>query len=852
MATVGSHGRVHYDLPIPSVRIRSNPKNASFGSLKPWLISHHSKFGNFYSELRLQRKIPSPESMSTLGVLSSNQSTMDFSMSGDLIKDHVDSGFPEDALKVFVKMLECGFPLDEFRFFPVLIKAFGVISDVEKVREIHVHLVKLGVLDDIYVANSLLGVYWKCGEARDAIQLFWKMPKKDSVSWNTMISGFCRSGDYMGSLRMFSQMIREHGVLPNRVACLSALSSCSALKSLLHGKEIHAFVLKSGLDLDDDFLISGLADMYMKCRDVKNAGYIFEGILDKEAVRENAVIWNVMILGYVSNGYFSQAVELFVEMLESGILPESSTMVAVLVLCSGLLDLAVGKQIHGFAISHGLDKDVRVETALIDMYFKCGYAKAGLDIFKTSLNRNIVMWGAAISNCAQSGLPSEALDLFHNYRMKNGFADSLIVLAALRACSSLTLKSKGLEIHGLVVKSGFGSDVFIGGALVDMYAKCRDIESAEKVFYRLLDRDLITWNALISGYAQNGCPDEALKAIHDMQSERITPNSVTSACVLSVCAHLSAMTLCKEVHGYLLRRGFGSNDLISNSLIATYAKCGDINSSRTIFRKMPEKNEVSWNSVFLGLGMHGHADEVFVLFEEMEESGMKPDHATFTALLSACSHAGRLEEGFKYFRSMVECYKLEPQLEPYTCMVDLLGRAGQLKQAYDMILAMPCAPDDRIWGSLLAACKSHGDRRLAEVVADHILELDPTNIGYRILLSNLYEDYGKWEEVNRVRTEIKDMGLKKSPGCSWIEVDNDIHTFVAGDRSHHHTVDIYDALERLTLQIRKAGYVPQSPLVTVGPSDVLHKDLTSTKTNSLLFLATARDKDQAASAKIMT
>ncbi|PON31488.1 Tetratricopeptide-like helical domain containing protein, partial [Trema orientale] len=382
---------------------------------------------------------------------------MDVSWSSKLIREYMDDGFFEDAVKVYVKMLEYGVPVEEFQFFPPLIKAFGGLLDIGKVREIHAHLLKFRALDDVYVENSLLGVYWKCGEAEDAIQLFWKMPVKDSVSWNTMISGFYRSGDNRGSLRTFSQMIREHGVFPNRVACLSALSSCSALESLVHGKEIHAFVVKSGFD--DDFLVSGLIDMYMKCGDAKNAQYVFD---DEESIRMNAVIWNVMINGYVSNGNLSQAMDLFLEMLATGIVPDSSTMVAALVLCTELLDLAVGKQIHGWAISLGLNNDVRVETALTDMYFKCGDTKTGLDIFKSSRTRNTVMWGAVISNCAQSGFPIEALDLFHNYIIEYGFADSVLILAALRACSSLTWKSKGLQIHGLLVKSGLGSDVFIG------------------------------------------------------------------------------------------------------------------------------------------------------------------------------------------------------------------------------------------------------------------------------------------------------------------------------------------------------------------------------------------------------
>ncbi|XP_048330063.2 pentatricopeptide repeat-containing protein DOT4, chloroplastic [Ziziphus jujuba] len=782
-----------HDLPRPSEVIIPHASSS---------ISLGSKL-NFRAETRYQEN-PSRKSVLRHGFMWDG-SIIDVSSSGKLVKEYVDDGRHEDAVQVYVKMLECGIPVEEFRFFPMLIKAFGAISDIEKVRQIHGHLLKLGALDDIYVLNSLLGVYWKCGVAEDAIQLFEKICTKDLVSWNTMISGFCHSGDYMGSLRIFSQMIRQHGVFPNRVACLSALSSCASIESLIHGREIHAFVVKN--NFGDEFLFSALIDMYMKCGDVKNAEFIFGGILNDDSIKGNTVVWNVMISGYVSNGYLSQAVELFQEMLAIQILPDFSTMIAVSGLCSELLDLAVGKQIHVLAISFGLDNDSRVETALIDMYFKCGDPKSGLDIFRKSQNHNTVMWGAVISNCAQSGSPTEALELFHDYNIEYGFVDPVIVLAVLRACSSLILKGEGMEIHGLVVKSGFDSDVFVGGALVDMYAKCGDIESAQKVFHRLPSRDLVSWNALILGYAQNECPNETLKAFRDMQSELIQPNTVSCACILSVCALLSAMLICKEVHGYLLRQGFDSNVLISNSLITTYAKCGDINSSWVIFEKMSERNQISWNSILLGLGMYGHADKVFALFGKMKDAGTKPDHATFTALLSACSHAGRVEEGWKYFRSMVEDYKIEPQLEQYTCMVDLLGRADHLKQAYEMILMMPCVFDDRIWGSLLASCKSHGDERLAEVVASHIFKLDPASIGYRVLLANLYEDYGKWNEVTRVRTEIKGRGLKKRPGCSWIEIKNKTHTFTAGDSSHNQSEEIYAAIDSLTTQIAKAGCI---------------------------------------------
>jgi len=770
-------------------------------------VCYAIKFQNCSTSVQFQEN-SSKKSVVKSGSLE-NQTLNSVSSANKLIREYVDDGLFENAVRVYLRIIECGFPPGEFRFFPCLIKAFGGLSDLDMVKQVHGHVLKLGILDDVYVGNSLLSVYWKCHAIEDAVQMFEKMCERDSVSWNAMISGFGQSGDYMGSLSTFSRMVWEYGVYPNRVACLSALSACSSLESLFHGREIHGFVVKSGLSVDE-FLVSGLIDMYMKCGDMRTAEYVFKGILDKESSRGNTVIWNVMILGYVSNGCLLQALDFFLGMLGWGIIPDSSTMVPVLVLCSQLSDLEVAKQTHGFIVSFGLDNDVRVETALIDMYFKCGDPETGLKIFRRSQNRNFVMWGAVISNCAQSGCPAEALELFYTFISEPGFADSVILLAVLRACSSLTVKLRGMEIHGLAIKTGFSEDVFVGSALVDLYAKCRDMESAQKVFHRLPTRDTVSWNSLISGYAQSESADEALNAFHDMQSERVAPNSVTAACILSVCAHLSVMILCKEVHCYLLRQGFESNVLVSNSLISAYAKCGDIFSSRTIFDQMLERNEVSWNSIILGFGMHGHTGEMFILFEKMKETGMKPDLATFTALLSACSHAGRVDMGWKYFKSMAEDHNFDPQLEHYTCMVDLLGRAGHLKQAYDLIVAMPWVPDDRIWGSLLASCKAHGSEMLAELVANHIFKLDPTCVGYRVLLSNIYEGFGKKNEVTRVRSEIKYMGLKKQPGCSWIEVDNKIHIFIAEDHSHHQSKEIYGAIENLTTEMKRAGYNPQT------------------------------------------
>lgn len=721
------------------------------------------------------------------------------------IKDHVHQGLFDDAIRIYIQMLECGVPAEEFGLFSCLIKAFGNISNVGTGRQIHGHVLKLGVLNDIIIANSILGMYWKCSSA-DALEIFEKMPVRDSVTWNTMISGFCRGGNYSSSLAVFRQMVREAPDLhPNRVASLSVLSACASACDLIRGREVHGYAVKNGM-LHDQCLVTSLVDMYMKSGDVKSAKNIFERALICYPVKGNPVIWNAMIFGYASNGCIDEALALLIEMLDSGLKPDSSTAVAALVSCSHSSDL-IGLQIHGLVYRLGLQSDIRVHTALIDMYFRCGNAEAGAKIFRTCQSNNLVMWGTLISGYMQVGSPNEALDLCYKFVRVFGFADSVVVLAALRACTSLNLKNTGTEFHSLAIKIGLASDVFTGSALADLYAKCGDVKSAETVFLRLSARDLITWNALISGYAQNEYADEALAAFGGMQLENIKPNTVTMASILSVCAQLSAMNLCKEIHCYIIRQGLESNILVSNALVTAYAKCGCIYTALTIFNNMGERNQISWNSILLGLGIHGCAEETFILFEKMKELGVTPDHATFTALLSACSHSGQVDKGWEYFRSFMDKYHLKPRLQQYTCMVDLLGRAGNLEQAYDLILSMPCNPDDKIWGSLLSSCKICGNERLAKIVANHIFELDPDTIGYRVLLANLYEDYGKWSEVDRIRSEIRDRGLQKRPGCSWIKVKNSMHVFTAGDCSHEESHEIHACLGSLTAEITKEGSV---------------------------------------------
>ncbi|XP_021725600.1 putative pentatricopeptide repeat-containing protein At3g01580 [Chenopodium quinoa] len=737
--------------------------------------------------------------------LTRNKGLINESSVDELIKEFTYEGFYVDAVKLYIGMLDGGFIPNVFYSFPVLVKAIGGVCDLNLTRQVHGHILKLGVIKYISVANSLLSTFWKCGASDDAIRMFKTMQERDSVSWSTMISGFHQSRLYISSLEWFAHMVCEFGIYPNRVACISALSSCTSVKSLIHGEEIHAFVIKSGLDVDE-FVLSGLLEFYMKCSVVSYAEQLFQSVVG--SMRKNTVLWNVMILGYVENSCYSQALCSFIEMMVSGVKFDSSTMVAILALCSESLNLAFGKQIHALIIKTGLEIDVRVGTSLIDMYFNCGQPDSGLHLFDRFHNHNIVMWGTVITNCVRCGSSRKALDLFV-VGLEHGYLDLVMLLAALRACSSLTVKLEGMLLHGMAVKMGLDLDTYIGSALVDMYMKCQNVPCAQKVFLMLPTKDEVVWSSLISGYTHNECLDDAVRAFCKMQDCRIRPNAVIMSCLLSICTQLYTNLKCKEIHGYLIRSGFEANILVNNSLVVAYARCGNLESSWRVFIGMKERDKVSWNSMMLGLSLHGLVDEMLVLFDQMRKNGLKPDHQTFTAILSACSHTGRVADGLKFFRSMTEEHMLEPKLEQYTCLVDLLGRAGYVNQAYDLIIAMPHIPDDRIWGSLLGSCKIHGNEKLAEVVANHIFELNPDSIGYRVLLANLFEDLDKWNEVVTLRSKIKGMVLKKSPGCSWIDVNNQIHVFTASDQKHDKVGDIYAMLKNLTAEIIRDGYIPQ-------------------------------------------
>lgn len=462
---------------------------------------------------------------------------------------------------------------------------------------------------------------------------------------------------------------------------------------------------------------------------------------------------------------------------------------------------------------------------------------------------NVFVWNTVIKAYTYHG-PFHVALLIYLKMLQNGTPPANFSFPViLKAIASLAALSEGRQIHACIVKSGIhmADDLFVANSLLDTYAKCGQLGDARIVFDKMPCRNVITftamldayarlgnmdrargvfedmpernvysWTAMVAGYVRNDMPEKALSVFRRMQREGVRPDEVALLSALSACARVGALELGCWIHDYASRNGLRMDKVsLANALIDMYAKSGDIDEAMEVFSGMTKRSVVSWNSMISGFAIHGHGVEALRLFEDMQGKGFAPNEVTFVAILSSCSHNGFVEEGYKYFNAMHQVYGVKRNIRHYGCMVDLLGRAGRLKEAVGLINNMPMEPNAIVWGALLAACRSHGDVDLGEYAMNKLLQLEPDGSGNYVLLSNAYAASGRWDDSAKVRAKMRGVGVAKEPGCSWVEVKNMVHEFVAGDKSHPQSAKIYKVLDELGERLRDAGYVPDT-------SSVLH------------------------------
>ncbi|CAN1267500.1 Putative pentatricopeptide repeat-containing protein At5g13230, mitochondrial [Linum perenne] len=460
--------------------------------------------------------------------------------------------------------------------------------------------------------------------------------------------------------------------------------------------------------------------------------------------------------------------------------------------------------------------DLFARNVLLNLYVNVGSLLDARKVFdEMPVCKDMVSWTGMVACYAENDRFRDSLQVFSEMR-KSGFSPNHFTLAAVvKACVGLDAfhLDFGKQVHCHVLKLGFLEDVFITNALMDVYAKCSQIENSLTLFLTSLNRNDVSWNTMIVGFVHDGDLEKALSFFKDMLECRVQATEVTYSSALRACASLAALEPGTQIHCLGVKTKYDENTVVGNALIDMYAKCGSIKDAHLVFESLSKNDEVSWNTMISGYSMHGLSGEALRVFDTMQESGVRPNQMTFVGVLSACSNGGLLDRGEAYFKLMVEDYGIEPCMEHYSCMVWLLGRSGNLNRAYKLIQEMPLEPTLMAWRALLGSCVIHNDTELGKLCAEHILEIEPEDESTHVLLSNMYAKTGSWRDVASVRRSMKRKGVNKEPGLSWIENQGVVHYFTVDDVSHPDLKMIYGMLEWLNMKARQEGYSPDRKVV---------------------------------------
>ncbi|KAF5479341.1 hypothetical protein F2P56_000173 [Juglans regia] len=461
-----------------------------------------------------------------------------------------------------------------------------------------------------------------------------------------------------------------------------------------------------------------------------------------------------------------------------------------------------------FIFDHLHSPNVYLYTAMITAYASRPDHESAFVLYRNMVSRgrpppNHFVYPHVLQSCPEAW-ESHGTKMVHAQILKSGFGRYSVVETALvdsysRICSDIISARQAFD-------EMYDKNVVSWTAMISGYTRLGEIGNAISLFEKMPDRDVPAWNAVIAGCSQNGLFPEAISLFRRMinfalegQHRGNRPNQITVICALPACGHTGMLQLGKWIHGYVYKNRINNNTLISNALVDMYGKCGSLKEARRVFDMTSKKTVTSWNSMINSFALHGQSERAINMFVEMMqcEDDVRPDEVTFVGLLNACAHGGLIEKGLSYFELMTRDYRIEPKIEHFGCLIDLLGRAGRFEEAMEVARRMSMEPDEVVWGSLLNGCKIHGRTDLAEFAVKKLIEIDPNNGGYGIMLANIYGELGRWDEVRKVRKKLQEQSSYKTPGCSWIEVDNQVYQFYSADKSHYKTEEIYKILESL-------------------------------------------------------
>lgn len=653
-----------------------------------------------------------------------------------------------------------------------------------------------------FLHNNILSMYSKCGSVINAHLVFDKMPQRNFISYNSIISSIARRSDSASyAFKLFSQM-RYQCFTPNGATFICLLQLASVARDRFQGLALHCLIIKSG-QLFDVQVQTALICFFSNFGDLTSVVEVFGNVVVKDDYS-----WNCIISGYVKNNKMTEGLCLFRKMLSSGATPTEFTYSMVLNACARLSDYSYGRLAHAQVISTGVFLDLPLQNALIDMYSSCGDTQSAFRVFEEIQSPDLVSWNSMMAGYAEKGEGEKAVDLFVQLQQcAIHKADEYTFAALISAIQGESTSYYGEILHAQVIVSGLDRSVYVGSPLIAMYFGHGKTESAEGVFHSIPKKDVVLWTEMISGYSNVEDSEKAMKFFYEMWKggHKIDDFALSSA--LSACADLATLKQGEMLHSVAIKAGCDSQMSVCGSLINAYAKNGDLQATKSIFNEIDNPDLKCRNSMIGSYSHHGKAEDAIRLFDEFLVHGLEPDQVTFISLLSACSHCGLVDSGKHLWNYMKE-KGLSPGLKHYACMVSLLSRAGLLEEAVEVILESDFTKNHlALWRTVLSSAVSNKNLSMGLHAAAKILQLNAQDSATHTLLSNLYASVGSWDGVMEVRKRVRGLNLEKDPGLSWVETVKSLEVFSSGDQSHPRIEEV-----RHQLQILKRSMMLQQDI----------------------------------------
>ncbi|GLT27306.1 hypothetical protein SLA2020_023140 [Shorea laevis] len=708
------------------------------------------------------------------------------------IKESSRCGQWQQVFSHYLEMNRSGVQSPDPSVFPPILKACLNLSSGSG-KSVHASLIKQGCVLFASVGNSIMDFYIKSGNMESAVFAFDSLGSRvDSVSWNIMIHGHLDLGFVREGLWWFAQA-RIDEFEPNTSILVFLVQVCRSVVAYQTGSEVHGYLIRSGfsaINSVQNSLLSLYADGDMEC-----ARKLFD-----ETCERDVISWNVIIVGYIQTKEPQVSLQLFREMLSVvGIQPDGITVASVLKACTKVEDIHMGKVVHGMVMGKGFNDDLFIGNSLIDMYSKCKDVDSAFCVFFEMPRKNNVSWNSIMSGFVLHGKYSRALSLF-NLMWKEGVQEDEVTLVnLLQVCKYFMRGFLCKSVHSVMIRRGYELNELVVNSLLDAYAKCNLVDIAWKLFDGLKRRGVVLWSTMIAGLTHCGRADEAIRIFNDMTKAEERPTTITIINLLEACSISAELKMSKWAHGIAIQSGLAANVAVGTAILHMYSKCGAVETSRKVFDQIPLKNIVSWSAMVAAYGINGLPREALALIAEMKLHGMRPNTVTALSVLSACSHGGLIEEGLAFFKSMVQDHGIEPGLDHYSCLIDMLGRAGMLDAAIELIDKMPngLKAGGSAWGAILSACRTYGNSELGTKALAHLLKIEPFNSSGYLLAFSMHAADSSWDDAARMRVVVSERGLRVSTGYSLVHVGNKDCRFVAGDCSNARAGDISNIVKQL-------------------------------------------------------